>query len=134
MATEVSALLAEGIARLQRVADQPRLEAEILLGAALGRSRAWLLSHADERILDCDATDRYEAYVTRRAHAEPIAYILFIAGAMAALARLRAPVDAFFDGVMVNADDARLRANRIALLARLAGAMNRVADLSKLAA
>ena len=76
MATEVSALLAEGIARLQRVADQPRLEAEILLGAALGRTRAWLLSHADERILDCDATDRYEAYVTRRAHAEPIAYIL----------------------------------------------------------
>jgi release factor glutamine methyltransferase len=76
MATEVSALLAEGVARLQRVADQPRLEAEILLGAALGRTRAWLLSHADERILDCDATDRYEAYVTRRAHAEPIAYIL----------------------------------------------------------
>ncbi|MDH5227323.1 MAG: protein-(glutamine-N5) methyltransferase, release factor-specific, partial [Gammaproteobacteria bacterium] len=69
MATEVSALLAEGIVRLQRVADQPRLEAEILLGAALGRTRAWLLSHADECILDCDATDRYEAYVTRRAHA-----------------------------------------------------------------
>jgi release factor glutamine methyltransferase len=76
MATEVSALLAEGIARLQRVTDQPRLEAEILLGAALGKSRAWLLSHADERILDCDATDRYEAYVTRRSHAEPVAYIL----------------------------------------------------------
>lgn len=76
MASEVSALLAEGIARLQRVTDQPRLEAEILLGAALGRTRAWLLSHADERILDCDATDRYEAYVTRRAHAEPMAYIL----------------------------------------------------------
>jgi release factor glutamine methyltransferase len=76
MATEVSALLAEGIARLQRLTDQPRLEAEILLGAALGRTRAWLLSHADERILDCDATDRYEAFVTRRAHAEPIAYIL----------------------------------------------------------
>lgn len=76
MATEVSALLAEGIARLQRVTDQPRLEAEILLGAALGRNRAWLMSHADEPILDCDATDRYEAFVTRRAHAEPVAYIL----------------------------------------------------------
>lgn len=76
MATEVSALLVEGSARLQRVTDQPRLEAEILLGAALGRSRAWLLSHADERILDCDATDRYEAFITRRAHAEPVAYIL----------------------------------------------------------
>jgi len=46
------------------------------LGAALGRSRAWLLSHADEPILDCDATDRYEAFVTRRARAEPVAYIL----------------------------------------------------------
>jgi release factor glutamine methyltransferase len=76
VATEVSALIAEGIARLARVTDQPRLEAEILLGAALGRSRAWLLGHADERILDCDATDLYEAYVTRRAHAEPVAYIL----------------------------------------------------------
>jgi len=76
VATEVSALLAEGIARLQRVTDQPRLEAEILLGAALGKPRAWLLAHGDERILDCDATDRYEAYVTRRALAEPVAYIL----------------------------------------------------------
>jgi release factor glutamine methyltransferase len=76
MATEVAALINEGIARLQRVTDQPRLEAEILLGAALGQSRAWLLGHADERILDCDATDRYEAYVTRRAHGEPVAYIL----------------------------------------------------------
>ena len=50
------------------------------------------------------------------------------------LAGLRAPVDAFFDGVMVNADDAALRANRLALLQSLHGAMNRVADLSRLAA
>ena len=50
------------------------------------------------------------------------------------LARLRAPVDAFFEGVMVNADDAALRANRLALLQSLHGAMNRVADLSRLAA
>jgi release factor glutamine methyltransferase len=76
MATEVSALLAEGDARLARVADNPRHEAEILLGAALGRSRAWLLAHGDERILDCEATDVYEAYLTRRARGEPIAYIL----------------------------------------------------------
>ena len=76
MATEVSALITEGVARLQRVTDQARLEAEILLGAALGQSRSWLLAHGDERILDCDATDRYEAYVTRRAHGEPVAYIL----------------------------------------------------------
>ena len=50
-----------------------------------------------------------------------------------ALAALRAPVDAFFDAVMVNADDPALRANRLGLLARLHAAMNRVADLSKLA-
>ena len=49
------------------------------------------------------------------------------------LAALRAPVDAFFDDVMVNADDPALRANRLALLARLHAAMNRVADLSRLA-
>jgi len=50
------------------------------------------------------------------------------------LAALRAPVDAFFDGVMVNADDPALRANRLGLLAKLHGAMNRVADISKLSA
>jgi len=50
-----------------------------------------------------------------------------------ALAALREPVDAFFDNVMVNAEDEKLRANRLALLAALHQAMNRVADISKLA-
>ncbi|MGC8703123.1 MAG: glycine--tRNA ligase subunit beta [Thiomonas sp.] len=54
--------------------------------------------------------------------------------ALKALAALKAPVDAFFDSVMVNADDPLLRANRLALLARLQAAMNQVADLSRLAA
>ncbi|MBN9405677.1 MAG: glycine--tRNA ligase subunit beta [Burkholderiales bacterium] len=49
------------------------------------------------------------------------------------LAALKGPVDAFFDGVMVNADDAALRANRLQLLQQLHQAMNRVADLSRLA-
>ena len=49
------------------------------------------------------------------------------------LAALRAPVDAFFDGVMVNAEEADLRLNRLGLLATLHAAMNRVADLSRLA-
>ncbi len=49
------------------------------------------------------------------------------------LAALREPVDAFFDGVMVNAEDPTLRENRLSLLARLHQAMNRVADLSRLA-
>jgi len=48
------------------------------------------------------------------------------------LAALRTPVDAFFDQVMVNAEDAALRANRLGLLAILHQAMNQVADLSKL--
>jgi len=51
-----------------------------------------------------------------------------------ALAVLKAPVDAFFDGVMVNADDAALKANRLGLLATLHKAMNQVADISRLAA
>ncbi|MEK8045558.1 glycine--tRNA ligase subunit beta [Ideonella margarita] len=56
------------------------------------------------------------------------------AGSLTALAALRTPVDAFFDDVMVNAEDAALRNNRLALLAGLHAAMNRVADLSRLAA
>ena len=51
-----------------------------------------------------------------------------------ALAALKGPVDAFFDSVMVNADDPALKANRLGLLATLHAAMNRVADLSRLAA
>jgi glycyl-tRNA synthetase beta chain len=50
-----------------------------------------------------------------------------------ALAALKTPVDAFFDKVMVNADDPALRRNRLALLSALHAAMNRVADLSRLA-
>lgn len=51
-----------------------------------------------------------------------------------ALAALKAPVDAFFDSVMVNTDDPALKANRLALLNQLHRTMNRVADLSRLAA
>lgn len=68
----------------------------------------------------------------------PKADAAFAAGdytaSLQALAALRGPVDAFFDGVMVNAEDVALRNNRLALLARLYNAMNRVADLAKLSA
>ncbi|MEK8032032.1 glycine--tRNA ligase subunit beta [Ideonella sp. DXS29W] len=68
---------------------------------------------------------------------QPRSAQLFDAGdytaSLKALAALRAPVDAFFDDVMVNAEDPALRANRLALLGRLHAAMNRVADLSRLA-
>ena len=50
-----------------------------------------------------------------------------------ALAALKAPVDDFFDNVLVNADDVHLKNNRLALLSQLHQTMNRVADLSKLA-
>ncbi|MFZ2651240.1 MAG: glycine--tRNA ligase subunit beta [Burkholderiaceae bacterium] len=56
------------------------------------------------------------------------------AASLRALAALKEPVDAFFDTVMVNADKDDLRANRLGLLESLSSAMNRVADLSKLAA
>jgi len=55
------------------------------------------------------------------------------AGAMRALAELRAPVDAFFDKVTVNADDAKLRANRLALLSEIRAATLNVADFSRIA-
>ena len=53
---------------------------------------------------------------------------------LTSLARLRPAVDAFFNDVMVMAEDAALRGNRIALLSQLHAMMNRVADISKLAA
>lgn len=56
------------------------------------------------------------------------------ANALKSVAPLKTPVDAFFDGVMVNVDDVTLRENRLALLGDLSALLNRVADLSKLAA
>jgi len=68
---------------------------------------------------------------------QPVADKLFETGdytaSLQALAVLKTPVDAFFDNVMVNADDAALKANRLSLLAVLHQTMNRIADLSKLA-
>lgn len=54
------------------------------------------------------------------------------AAAMASLATLRAPVDAFFEKVTVNAEDARLRANRLKLLSAIGEAPARIADFSKI--
>ena len=53
-------------------------------------------------------------------------------GAMAALATLRAPIDAFFDTVTVNDPDPGKRAARLALLARIRGAVHAVADFSRI--
>ena len=70
------------------------------------------------------------------ARVAPLADVAFEAGdytaSLQALAALKDPVDAFFDGVMVNADNPALRANRLALLGTLHALMNRVADLARL--
>lgn len=55
------------------------------------------------------------------------------AAAMRGLSRLRQPVDAFFDHVLVNDEDLAVRANRLALLARIRAATGQVADFSKIA-
>jgi glycyl-tRNA synthetase beta chain len=52
--------------------------------------------------------------------------------AMAAFAKLRAPVDAFFDKVTVNTDDKALRANRLKMLAQIRAATASIADFSKI--
>jgi glycyl-tRNA synthetase beta chain len=56
------------------------------------------------------------------------------AGSLKVLAQAREPVDAFFNDVMVMAEDPKVRGNRVALLRELHGLMNQVADISKLAA
>ena len=79
-----------------------------------------------------------KALAATLAKIKPEADALFESGdytnSLKALAALKAPVDDFFDHVMVNAEDPALKANRQGLLATLHQAMNRVADLSKLAA
>jgi glycyl-tRNA synthetase beta chain len=96
-------------------------------GAVPSEVNPALLSEPAEQALAAaiaDVQPRADALYERRDYA----------ASLQALAALKAPVDAFFDGVMVNAEDAALRANRQALLSRLHQAMNRVADLSRLAA
>jgi glycyl-tRNA synthetase beta chain len=91
-------------------------------------------AHVSEVLLKEEAEKKLYAAmqdVTPRANAQ------FEAGdytaSLQTLAALRAPVDAFFDDVMVNAEELDLRLNRQGLLKSLHDAMNRVADLSRLA-
>ncbi len=88
---------------------------------------AALLKEAAERAL-------FEALAAVKPRADAAFAHGDYAASLAALAALRAPVDAFFDQVMVHAEDAALRQNRLGLLAALHAAMNRVADLSRLCA
>jgi glycyl-tRNA synthetase beta chain len=64
--------------------------------------------------------------------AEPALKREDFAAAMAALSLLREPIDAFFDKVTVNTDEARMRENRLRLLSRIRAVMNQVADFSQI--
>ncbi|MDP3169838.1 MAG: glycine--tRNA ligase subunit beta, partial [Polaromonas sp.] len=130
--------------------DIPRRLSAVRAFAALPEAPA--LAAANKRISNIlKKTDGVDAHVSEVLLLEPAEKALhaamqqvapqaraqFEAGDYAAslqtLAALRAPVDAFFEGVMVNAEQTDLRLNRLGLLATLHQAMNRVADLSRLA-
>jgi glycyl-tRNA synthetase beta chain len=145
-AQEVEAVLA---LRPQRLGDVAKRLAAVRAFAALPEAPA--LAAANKRIGNilkkAERTDAKVSEALLREQAEkalyeatrtvaPRAGAQFDAGdytgSLQTLAALRGPVDAFFDDVMVNAEEADLRANRLGLLATLHGAMNRVADLSRL--
>ncbi len=127
--TEDGANLLAGYRRAANIlrAEENKSSAEEK-GAYLQAYEASRLVEPEERALAdlLDPPDRLPEW------AEPIRQERF-EDAMKALAKLRAPVDLFFEKVTVNAPDADLRLNRLRLLARLRGAVNAVADLSRVA-
>ena len=90
-----------------------------------GAVDAKLLGAPEEKVL-------YERLGAARGEMEAAVAVEDFAGAMAALALLRAPVDSFFDAVTVNAPDAALRENRLNLLSEIRTVMHTVADFSKI--
>ena len=146
-AQEVDAVLT---LRPQRLGDVPKRLAAVRTFAALPEAPA--LAAANKRIGNIlKKTDNVDAHVSEVLLTEPAEIALYAAmndflpranaqfdagdytAALQTLASLRAPVDAFFNGVMVNAEQMDVRLNRLGLLATLHQAMNRVADLSRLA-
>jgi glycyl-tRNA synthetase beta chain len=91
-----------------------------------GAVDAALLQHEAEKSL-------YAALQTLTPQVNALVGAHAFADALARLASLKEPVDAFFDGVMVMAEDKAVRANRLALLTQLAALFNCVADISLLA-
>ncbi|MES1197251.1 MAG: glycine--tRNA ligase subunit beta [Pseudomonadota bacterium] len=92
---------------------------------ASGSVQASLLKEDAEKAL-ATALDKAAPAAQKAVAAEDFA------GAMSALSSLRAPVDAFFDAVLVNSDDNLLRRNRLLLLRDIRDALNAVADFSKI--
>ena len=105
------------------------------VGNILKKVDGGVTANVDAALLEEDAE---RALFAALAAVQPTADAAFETGdyaaALKALAALKAPVDVFFDKVMVNAEDAALRQNRLGLLATLHQAMNRVADLARLSA
>ncbi|MFY8094887.1 MAG: glycine--tRNA ligase subunit beta [Niveispirillum sp.] len=73
-----------------------------------------------------------DALVAAHSQAAPLIEAEDFTGAMAAFAALRAPVDAFFEKVTVNAPEAPVRANRLRLLSQIRATLNLIADFSKI--
>ncbi|TBU87766.1 glycine--tRNA ligase subunit beta [Phytopseudomonas dryadis] len=100
-----------------------------LLGKADGQVAASIEAH----YFDTPAEFALNAAIQQADQAvQPLAQSRQYSEALAHLASLRKPVDSFFEAVLVNAEDAKVRANRYALLARLRGLFLGVADISVL--
>ena len=124
--------------RVQAVQAFRRLpEAEALAAAnkrvanILAKAEGELPGTVDQQLLSEAAEQALATAVAAAEEAvKPLAQQRQYTAALNSLAALREPVDAFFDQVLVNADDARVKANRYALLARLRGLFLGVADIS----
>jgi glycyl-tRNA synthetase beta chain len=91
------------------------------------------ISEVDEKILPEPADKALHAALAKAIGAiGPALEKEDFAGAMREMAALRGPVDGFFEAVKVNADDPKLRENRLHLLAGLRAALHRVADFSRI--
>jgi glycyl-tRNA synthetase beta chain len=96
-------------------------------GEAYGKAEPAAMQDAAERRL-------YEALKQASSRAAPLLRADDYTGYLQSYAVLKSPVDEFFDSVMVMAEDASLRRNRLALLRELRDEMNQVADIAKLSA
>ena len=104
-----------------------------ILKQAEGKSET--VAHAEAgKLQDPAERELFQAIETAVRQATPLFEKGDYTGYLKTFAILKKPVDAFFESVMVMADDLELRKNRLALLSDLRLGMNRVADLSKLAA
>ena len=104
------------------------------IGNILKKSDAVTLSAEEALLVEPAERSLFEAMKTTAPAFDKHFAAQNYTAALQSLAPLKIPVDAFFENVMVNAEDLNLRNNRLALLNDLHVMMNKVADLSKLAA